>query len=154
MTLLDIAKLIQEHWGSIVWICVGMSGIVEVSKIKINPWSKLFECFSNILMKSIKQELDSMNVKIDELKEKSEKTATVIDDNEVWRLRHEILSFANSCKNKKRHTKDEFEHILEAHDRYNDIIKKRGIPNGVMDVEHAYIRDLYRHCLEENSFLQ
>ena len=53
-------------------------------------------------MKSIKQELDSMNVKIDELKEKSEKTATVIDDNEVWRLRHEILSFANSCKNKKR----------------------------------------------------
>lgn len=154
MTLIDIAKLIQQHWSSLVCIVFVLSSVIEVSKIQINPWSKLLECLGNVLFKNIEQDLKDVKLNIQNLSIQTEETAKTIDDNEVWRLRYEILAFANSCKNHKQHTKDEFEHILEAHDKYNYIIRKRGIPNGVMDVEHAYVRDLYRQCLENNSFLK
>lgn len=154
MTLIDIIELVQQHWGSLVCIVFVLSSVIEVSKIQINPWSKLLECLGNVLFKNIEQDLQEVKINIQNLSKQTEETAKTIDDNEVWRLRYEILAFANSCKNNKQHTKDEFDHILEAHDKYNYIIRKRGIPNGVMDVEHAYVRDLYRQCLENNSFLK
>lgn len=135
----------QNKFQACVIVLCFMS-LIQVSPIQINPWEKIGELVRSFLMKDVQKELQEVKKEVLEI-------AVTTDDNEVWRLRHEILDFSNSCKNGRRHTKDEFEHILEAHDRYETIIKKRKIKNGVMDIEHQYIRDVYRKSLENDNFL-
>jgi hypothetical protein len=76
-----------------------------------------------------------------------------VDENEKDRIRYEILDFANSCRNKRRHTKDEFDHIIILKAKYGKLLEKTNDSNGVFDAEYEYILELYRRCQRENSFL-
>ena len=76
-----------------------------------------------------------------------------IDMNEIDHIRWEILNFANSCRNQQRHTKDEFEHIINLHEKYNQILAERDLTNGLVTIEYEYVEEIYRHCLEKNTFL-
>ena len=40
------------------------------------------------------------------------------------RIRYEVLDFANSCRNGRRHTKDEFQHIIDLNDKYEVLLDK------------------------------
>lgn len=75
------------------------------------------------------------------------------DKNEMKRLRWEILSFANSCKYKRKHTLDEFRHIIEIHDDYEKLLASTGLENGFLDAEYDYIMRIYARRQEKNDFL-
>lgn len=146
MKIIDLLEIFNQNKFETCVVILSFMYLVQISPIKINPWEKIGELIRSFLMKDVQRD-------IQEVKKEVREIAVTTDDNEVWRLRHEILDFSNSCKNGRKHTKDEFEHILEAHDRYETIIKKRQIKNGVMDIEHQYIRDVYRKRLENDDFL-
>ena len=76
-----------------------------------------------------------------------------VDENEKDRIRWEVLDFANSCRNGRRHTKDEFVHIITLNDKYKALLKKTGDTNGVFDAEYEYIKRLYAERQEKNDFL-
>lgn len=76
-----------------------------------------------------------------------------IDENEKDRIRWEVLDFANACRNGRKHTKDEFQHIITLNGKYKALLKKTNDENGVFDAEYEYIRDLYRERQEKNDFL-
>ena len=77
----------------------------------------------------------------------------MIETNEKDRIRWEVLDFANSCRNGRRHTKDEFQHIITLNDKYKDLLKKTNDKNGVFDSEYDYIKDLYAERQQKNDFL-
>ena len=86
----------------------------------------------------------------------TEKIKAVSDSNdkyEMKRLRWEILDFANSCKNKRKHTQDEYRHIIEVHDDYEKLLSSTGEENGFLDAEFDYILKLYAERQEQNDFL-
>ena len=87
-----------------IMIAVG-SIFFEVSKIKINPISFLLKWIGKRMFEPMNSRLDAVEKKIDE--------------NEIDRIRWEILEFANTCRNGKRHTKDEFSHIIAQNDKYH-----------------------------------
>lgn len=60
-------------------------------------------------------------------------------NNEKDRIRYEILSFANSCRNGVKHTKDEFEHIVELNTKYKKLLEETDDENGVFEIEYEYI---------------
>ena len=76
-----------------------------------------------------------------------------IDANEKDRIRYEVLGFANSCRKKERHTKDEFDHIITLKDKYDRLLIKTDDKNGVFDAEYTFILEIYAECQRENSFL-
>lgn len=76
-----------------------------------------------------------------------------IDANEKDRIRYEMFAFANSCRKKERHTKDEFDHIITLKAKYDILLKRTGDSNGVFDLEYEFIREIYATCQRENSFL-
>ncbi len=76
-----------------------------------------------------------------------------IDANEKDRIRYEVLDFANSCRNKRRHTKDEFEHIIVLNEKYHRLLRKTNDENGVFNAEYNYVYELYQKCQRENDFL-
>ena len=74
-------------------------------------------------------------------------------ENEKDRIRWEILDFANSCRNNIRHTKDEFQHIVDLNDKYIDLLVKTEDKNGVFEAEYEYIKKIYKERQEKNDFL-
>lgn len=111
----------------------------EVSKIKVNPISFLLRWIGKKMFEPFDNRLDRL--------EKS------IDENEIDRIRWEVLDFANSCRNGRRHTKEELDHIISQNDKYHKLLEKYEMENGVFDAEYAYILRLYKKCQDENDFL-
>lgn len=125
---------------------VFLSIFIEIIPVKINPLSSIFKWIGNVVNKDINEKLSSVSTKLEDV-------STRIDMIEVNNMRTQILDFANSCMNERRHTKEEFNHIVDLHSQYTDIIEEKGIKNGRMDLAFKYISDLYVKCLNEDSFL-
>lgn len=125
--------------GHIAIIVAVGSVFFEVTKIKVNPISFLLRWAGKRMFEPFNERLNGL-----------ERT---IDENKIDAIKWEILEFANSCRNNRRHTKEEFDHIIEQNDKYHKLLDKYDMENGVFDAEYAYILKLYKRCQEQNDFL-
>ena len=73
-------------------------------------------------------------------------------DHKVDSWRMEILEFQSSCINHRRHTKEEFDHIIDILAKYDKYIKDHKLTNGQVDVAHEYILEIYKECMRTNDF--
>lgn len=137
---------IGEIVGSGAAIILLTTGLIEITPIKINPLTAILSWIGTKMNGKLIAKVETLEGKTDALEKK-------IDMNEIDRIRWEILNFANSCRNGHRHTKDEFEHIISLHEKYNKILEEHDMENGLVTIEYGYIEDIYRHCLEKNSFV-
>lgn len=80
--------------------------------------------------------------------------AITVDENEVKRLRGEILSFRNSLRRNERHTYEDFQHIIEVHDDYERLLKRLKRTNGVVTETFSYIMSVYRELLDKGTFTE
>lgn len=124
----------------------GLSVVFEFSKIKINPLSSVLGWIGGKINSPVMERISEQEKKLDELQ-------TAVDSNEVDRIRWEILDFANSCRHGKRHSEDEFDHIIELNTKYHEILKRRGMTNGKIDLEYQYVERIYKERQEKNDFL-
>ena len=129
------------------------SVFIEVSKIKLNPWTALFRWIGNALNKEVKDELTNMKSELSETKGFVKELEKLTDLNEIKRIRAEIFSFADSCRLGTKHTKENFEHIMDIHDDYEALLEKHEMKNGRMTSEFDYIMGVYRVCMEKDSFI-
>ena len=75
-----------------------------------------------------------------------------IDENEKDRIRWEVLDFANSCREGRRHSKDQFQHIITLNDKYKKLLKKTEDKNGVFDAQYDFIQRIYKEVQRKNDF--
>jgi len=138
---------IVEWIGKNLWtIVIVVSIFIQITPIKVNPWSALFKWIGKTIT-------GNACSKIDGLIDKVEKIEKDVKNNEKDRIRWEILDFANSCRNNRKHTRDEFQHIVALNDKYKRLLQETNDTNGVFEVEYNYIQDLYAERLEKNDFL-
>ena len=138
---------VVEWIGKNLWtIIIVVSVFIQITPIKVNPWSALFKWIGKTIT-------GNACSKIDGLMEKVEKIEKDVKTNEKDRIRWEILDFANSCRNDRKHTRDEFQHIVALNDKYKRLLSETNDTNGVFEVEYNYIQDLYAERLEKNDFL-
>lgn len=137
-----------------IWpILLGLSIFIQITPIKINPWSKLFEWIGSKINSDVKKDINTLTTTTKELKDTTEELEKNMMENEKDRIRWEILDFANSCRNNRRHTKDEFQHIIDLNDKYIGLLKKTKDKNGVFEAEYEYVKKLYKERQEKNDFL-
>lgn len=149
-----IKELISGCNGtSLLTIVIFLSIFIEITPIKINPLSAAFKWIGKVSNKDIDEKLVGMSTKLEDVSGRINTIENRIDMIEVNNMRTQILDFANSCMNGRKHTKEEFEHMIDLHTTYCDIIKEKKIVNGRMDLAYQYISELYVRCLNENSFL-
>ena len=139
-------------------IAVILSLFVEFNpKVKWNPWKSLFKWIGKAINGELLKDLAAFKADtrgdIAELKHMVEDQQEAIDANEKDRIRWEVLDFANSCRNKRKHSKDEFEHIVALNTKYEKLLEKTGEKNGVFEAEFKYIKELYEERLRKNDFL-
>ena len=149
----------------IIEIIIFLSIFVEVSKIKVKPISAL----ANFIFKPIRKEIaelkesmqkDMLDMKkelsdeIQSLRIDQENEKKAIDElieanemSEISRIRWEIIEFSNSIDNNQFHVRDEYRHIQDEHRKYEALIEKYGLKNGITTEEIEKIRKHY----EENK---
>lgn len=151
----EILRWAADHWGG---IAIALSLFIDWNpKIKWNPWRTLLKAVGKAINGELQKDLAAFKADtrgdIAELKHMVEDQQGAIDSNEKDRIRWEVLDFANSCRNKRRHSKDEFEHIVALNAKYEKLLEKTGEKNGVFEAEFNYIKELYEERLRKNDFL-
>lgn len=71
---------------------------------------------------------------------------------DAWRT--EILDFANSCRNGRRHTAEEWDHIIESLGKYERFCEEYKIDNDRMPVNAKYLRELYTKLSLDGKYEQ
>lgn len=142
------AQQIWEWIGKNLWAIVVFGSLfIQISPIKINPWSAIIKWVGKLIMNEACGKMDDLIQAVNNIDKE-------VKENEKDRIRWEILDFANSCHNHRKHTRDEFKHIIELNDKYNELLEKTQDRNGVFKAEYEYIQRLYNKLNEKDAFLQ
>ena len=133
-----------EHWSFVLFL---LGAIVQFTPaIKFSPLTVICKWIGKAFNGEVIE-------RISKLEASSEEQGKSIDENEMDRIRWEVLDFANACRNHRKHTKDEFQHIIDINRKYHELLEKYKKKNGIFDAEYAYIIELYQDCQHNNSFL-
>lgn len=147
-------ELIKHNTGYCTLIVVIVSACIEVTPIKISPITWFVKWVGDRLNGDIKNQLTEVSFKLEQVSNQLNEVSDRVDKTEINDMRSTILDFANSCMNERRHTQEEFVHMIDLYSQYEEKIEEKHMTNGQMDLAYDYIKKLYAKCLEENSFLK
>ena len=132
----------------------------DISALKAETTKQIDELKTeyNAKITDLREDLDGFETKssetISSLKERIDMMEKSNDMQTVRQIKAHVLEFANSCLNKHKHTKKEFDNIIAENQEYEVLVSKYGLVNDVYTEDYAYILKIYHRCLEENSFLK
>lgn len=150
-------------WASchVVEIIVFLSIFIEVSKIKLNPISAIVKFMSRPIhneieltreefKKDIKDLRDDLVNQIDSLRKDQEAEKEAINEliysnemAEISRIRWTIIEFSNSISNGQLHVRDEYRHMKDEYKKYEILIDKYNLENGIVTEEIEKITKHY-----------
>lgn len=134
--LLDSLKELLTNPGVII---VGVMSCIELIPIKINPWSWILSLLRNALYGDLRKEIQDVKMELTETK--------------VQNWRWNVLDFANSCRNNRRHSHDEWRHTISQLAEYEAYVERNEITNGVFEEDARYLREEYQKHCTNNDFL-
>lgn len=124
---------------------------------------------TNGKISDLRNDLDSFEEKTNnsmtEIKKNHEKSCDLLrkrlvgmeksnDMQTIRQIKAHVLDFANSCMNKRKHTKLDFENIIKENETYESLCKKYKLKNNVYKEDYEYVMKIYHQCQEEGSFLK
>ena len=143
MTLNDIVLLAKDNSGIVALCVLVVMSLVEVSPIKINPWSFL----GNMLNKGVIDKMDKLENDVAEVKKEVAESSAVTS-------RYRILRFDDEILHEVRHTKEHFDQILLDIDVYEGFCDEHpDFKNNLAVMAIKHIKEIYAKCSRENSFL-
>lgn len=143
MTLNDIVLLAKDNSGIVALCVLVVMSLVEVSPIKINPWSFL----GNMLNKGVIDKMDKLENDVAEVKKEVAESSAVTS-------RYRILRFDDEILHEVRHTKEHFDQILLDIDVYEGFCDEHpDFKNNLAVMAIRHIKQVYQKCSTDNSFL-
>ena len=139
-------------WGSA--ILVAMSGVIEVSKIKLNPWSWLARHVGRAINGEVLDKMDAMNERVDKLSVKVDQSEARQAERDAKMARNHILRFGDEVRVGTRHSKESFDEVLADITAYESYCQAHPeFPNHRTRAAEKFITETYDRCLKEDSFL-
>lgn len=138
---------VYELAGRIALVVAAISIIIQITPIKLNPWSWLAKRIGRALNSEMIDEIKDMRAELDSMKAEMEEANAKC-------LRTKIIRFASEIRVHQLHTKENFDEIMDditAYDKYCD--EHKGFKNNITVTSSELIISTYKKCLEENSFL-
>lgn len=148
-----------SFWGIVIFLT--SIGIEVIPKIKWNPWTTLikwigeqFNAKLDAKLDTVRGEIVVLDKKIDYVQDELSKHITESEIKSLQDTRRDILDFCNACMNNRKHTKEQFDFMIQECDEYEKYITKNDVKNGVIEAAIKEIRRLYEKCIQEHSFLK
>ena len=149
----------QLNLGNLSILLFLALSLIEISPIKINPWSVLIKWIAKLLgISDLKTEIVQVRDRMDELEKKIDNMQISNDEKnqlkEALAARRRILRFNDELLQKVRHSKEMFDDILSDisdYDRYvrmhPDFVNQKAV------FAEQNVGKAYKKCMEENDFL-
>ena len=167
---MDIKELLEmagfggvvSHFGLIL---LAVLSIIEVTPVKINPWSWLRRQIGNqfgrwgraigkALNSEVVAELSDIKDRLTKLEEHDERQDADRGEDKALDARRRILQFADEIRRKVRHSEEHFNNAFEDIDYYKTYCREHSeFENDKARISIAIIEDTYDHCVRENDFL-
>lgn len=157
---MKLSEIINSlNLGNISVICFLILSLVEISPIKINPWSALIKWLARLSgISDLKTEIVQLRDRMDELDKKIDSMKISNDEKnqlkEALAARRRILRFNDELLQKVKHSKEMFDDVLSDisdYDRYcrthPDFVNQRAV------FAEQNVGNAYKKCMEENDFL-
>lgn len=147
MTISQILQTIDSHASGVVVIFVIASGLIEVSKIKLNPWTDFFNFLKKLLFGEITKSIDGISKDLKMIQEH-------ISENEAKNARARILRFGDELLANQKHSREMFDTVLIDIDYYNNYCDThKEFKNGKTVMTTQHIENVYKRCMDKNDFL-
>lgn len=69
-------------------------------------------------------------------------------DKEIDDIRWEILDFASALSAGRKFSKEQFDHVVSIHQKYDKILEANHMTNGLVDCSMDVILERYEYCLK------
>ena len=133
---------------------VALSGVVEFSKIKINPWTWLARHVGRAINGEVLDKMDTLNERVDKLSGKVDQSEARQDERDAKTARTHILRFGDEVRIGVRHSKESFDEVLADITAYETYCNAHPeFPNNRTRAAEKFISETYDECLRENKFL-
>ena len=149
MTLYEIFQAANDNLTIIGIIIFILLSLIEISKIKINPWSWI----SGVIFKGIINELKANKSEIVALKKELSEFKKEQKFNEATAARRRILRFNDEAIFGMKHTREHFDEVISDIDNYESFCKENpDYQNNKGKMAMKNIKDIYQRRIAENKF--
>lgn len=139
---------IEPHWRELTALAaVVVPTLIQVSPIKVNPWSALARALGRALNREMME-------KADRLQESLDRHIASDCEREAKECRKRVLRFNDELIQGVKHTKEHFDDVLEDITEYERYCRDHADfknHKAIMAIEN--VKRTYQKCEEENSFL-
>lgn len=164
----ELISLAEGHELTVLGvIAIALSGVVQVSKVQLNPWSAVGRLLlipvtkiRDMMIAPLLNEFVALNTRVIRLSEEiealnQEQMNTKKRDREKTKstLRRSILRFGDECRIRQKHSKEMFDNALTDISDYERLVNLTSDPNGVLTGAIEIINEAYSKCLRDNDFL-
>lgn len=144
MTIEEVRQIFLSGGGALLVLMT----IIQLTPIKINPWSWLGRCIGRAINGEVLKEMAALKIELTDHKEKSEERHATL-------CRSHILRFGDELLHDIPHSKEAFDSILLDIDSYEAYCEKHPCyKNNVALSTIAHIKRTYQKHLDDNSFLR
>ena len=143
MTVKEVLDLMNSYSGLTTIAVVVLASLLEVSKIKINPWSWV----GGLLNKNVMCKVDKIERDLADVERK-------VGENTAVSSRYSILRFDDELLHEVKHTKEHFDQILYDIDVYERYCNEHpDFKNNLAVMAIKHIKNVYQKCSRDNLFL-
>lgn len=155
---MDLMKILEAlkgvGLGNVVVIGAVLLSLVQITPLKINPWSHFFKWMGKLIngevmdsIKEIKDDLDGVHKELEHMKDTEEYR-------EANNCRNRILRFDDELRRKVDHSEEFFNQILSDISFYRTFCSEHeSFPNARADSAMQNIEETYHRCKSENKFI-
>ena len=151
VTILDV-----NTNATFIAICaVVIMSLIQISPLKINPWSWIASAFGKAINKDIISEIKDIKKEIDDLKKGREEDKKERQYDKATECRRRILNFDDELRRCIPHSEEAFNSIIEDIDYYVPFCEKHkdDYSNRKAEAAITNILDKYKLCKEQNDFI-
>lgn len=135
-TMEPVLHWLGGNWG---WLVVLFGMFFEIAPIKIHPITAVLGWIGKKLTGDIRKDIAALREDVDKQR--------------MSNIRSLVLDFSNSCLQGRKHTKEEFDHVLAENRVYEELVEQYGIQNEVYSEAYEYIKRIYRKRMDRRDFL-
>lgn len=148
-------ELIKTHLPETVVAVLALAAtFVEVSKIKINPWTWLARTIGRALNGEVIERMDRLEERMGQLEKRQDQSDAADEMRDAIAQRARILRFGDELLHDKKHSKEHFDEILRDIKRYEAYCSThKAFENGTTVATTQHIENTYRKLLETHGFL-
>ena len=154
MSLQEILEALHCDGRMLTAIIIVALTLIEITPIKINPWSWIATKLGNAFNGNVMKELSSVKQEIQDIKQDVSDIRDEAKEREATNRRTRILEFGDEILHGVDYSKEHFDNIMmdiSAYERYCD--SHPHYMNNVAEATIRHIKHVYQKCLENDGFL-